>query len=275
MSSNIDTMCQNCGNQQNDISSEQLEIVHTMCQACKDIALFKQPSQTEDCPICFLTIPSLHTGSKYQTCCGKVICSGCIHAVYMMKGEAKCPFCRVPTAETNEGSVRKIQKRVEMGDANAIHSFGCFYFNEERGFPQDRTKAFELWHRAGELGCASANNIIGSSYYRGEDVERNIEKAKHYWELGAIGGHAMARHNLGILEGRLGNMNMALRHYMISAGRGYDNSLKKIKEFYTNGHAIKDDYAKALHAYQNYVGEIKSAQRDEAAAFNSEQYRYY
>lgn len=47
-----------------------------------DEKLFKQPpSQYEDCPICFLSMPTLHTGSKYYKCCGKHICSGCGHAV--------------------------------------------------------------------------------------------------------------------------------------------------------------------------------------------------
>ena len=93
MSSNVDTKCQNCGNQ-DGISADQLK-GHTICLACKDIALFKQPPPNEDCPICFLTLPSLHTGRKYKTCCGQMICSGCIHAVDKMKGG----FQSVPSAE--------------------------------------------------------------------------------------------------------------------------------------------------------------------------------
>ena len=40
-----------------------------------DIELFKQPAPKEDCPICMLPLPSLDTGSKYNACCGKEICS--------------------------------------------------------------------------------------------------------------------------------------------------------------------------------------------------------
>ena len=36
-----------------------------------DIELFKQPSPREDCPIYMLPFPSLVSGSKYFTCCGK------------------------------------------------------------------------------------------------------------------------------------------------------------------------------------------------------------
>ena len=62
---------------------------------------------------------------------------------------------------------------------------------------------------------------------------------------------------------------------MIATGCGHDKSLKKIRKFYVNGHATKDDYAKALRTNQKYIDGIKSAQRDEAAAFNSDKYRYY
>ena len=45
-----------------------------------DIELFKQPPPSEDCPICFVQLPIVDTGWRYQTCCGKVICCGCVHA---------------------------------------------------------------------------------------------------------------------------------------------------------------------------------------------------
>ena len=64
-----------------------------------DEELFKQPPQLEgDCPICFLRMPTLASGYKYMSCCGKVICSGCIRApLYDNQGNKvdnqKCPFC--------------------------------------------------------------------------------------------------------------------------------------------------------------------------------------
>lgn len=44
-----------------------------------DEALFKQPPQEEDCPICMIPMPPLGSGHKYNTCCGKVICNGCMY----------------------------------------------------------------------------------------------------------------------------------------------------------------------------------------------------
>ena len=169
----------------------------------------------------------------------------------------------------------RYEKRMEMDDAHAIFNLGCCYKGGKHGFPQDSAKAWELFHRAGELGSTKAYYNIGNAYDRGEGVERDAAKAKHYWELAAIGGHVWARYNLGLEEEDADNMVRALKHHMIAAGCGYKNSLKEIREFYVNGHATKDDYAKALRAYQKYVYWIKSDQRDKASAFNSEKYPYY
>ena len=250
-----------------------------MCQTCKDKHeenLFREPPLGEDCPICFLTIPSLTTGSKYKACCGKIICSGCIHAVDKMDpDDAKCPFCRVPTPQSDNEIVERIKKRVEMDDAPAIHGFGYYYCGGQRGFPQDREKALEHWHRAAELGFAESYHNIGCAYYFGRGVERDLNKAKYYWELAAMMGNVSARYNLGISEMMAGDMSRALKHYMIAAGCGCSDSLKEIRELYVNGHATKVDYAKALRSHQKYVDGIKSAQRDEAAAYKNDKFRYY
>ena len=102
-----------------------------------------------------------------------------------------------------------------------------------------------------------------------------MKKAKHYYQLAAIGGNVLSRYNLGCLEEEAGNMSTAFKHHIIAAGCGDNDSLKKIRELYVNGHATKDDYANALRAHQKYIDGIKSAQRDEAAALNSNDYRYY
>ena len=108
----------------------------------------------------------------------------------------------------------------------------------------------------------------------GEGLEIDKKKANHYYELAAIGGNVSARYNLGNNEWRSGNCDRALKHYMIAIRSGEMDSLDTIKEMYKEGHAKKDDYTSALRSYQAYLGEIKSVQRDEAAAAY-EKYRYY
>ena len=170
----------------------------------------------------------------------------------------------------------RLQKRVELDDAEAIFNLGNHYRRGEDGFPfpQDYDKAFELFVRAGDLGYAKAYNNVGYAYENGSGAEIHKKKAGHYFKLATIEGNVFSRYNLGVVEENAGNMNRALKHYLIAAEGGCNNSLKQIQKLYTNGHATKDDYAKALRAYQAYLAEIKSTQRDKAAAASAN-YRYY
>jgi len=244
-----------------------------------DEELFKQPPPEEDCLICFLRIPTLHSGSKYFACCGKIICSGCSFApVYDNQGniidEKKCAFCRTPLPITDEEIVDRTMKRVEAGDAEAVYLVGNYYRDGSNGFLQDYIKALERWHRAAELGNTKAYTNIGYAYKHGQGVDVDWKKATYYYELAAMAGKAVARHNLGNNEGRAGNYNRALKHFMIAARDGYSDSLKKIQEMYSNGYATKEDYMTALRSYQAYLGEIKSLQRDKAAVAH-ERNRYF
>ena len=238
-----------------------------------DEALFKQPPKKEDCPICMLLLPSLNTGSRYKACCGKDICSGCIHAVKLRdKGVGLC--CRTPTATSDEEGIERLEKRMEVGDANAMYNLGYYYEVGVFGLARDRAKALELYHRAGGIGYTKAYNNIGSAYYNGIGVERDGKKADHYYGLAAMGGDEVARHNLGCAEARVDNWDRATKHWLIAAGDGYDDSVKHIQLLYKAGYATKDDYASALKNYQAYLDEIKSDQRDNAAAAY-DRYKYY
>jgi len=167
-----------------------------------------------------------------------------------------------------------MEKRMDLNDAEAIYSMGYYYSNGELGLPRNHAKALELYHRAAELGSVESYSSIGTAYKDGIAVERDEKKAKHYYELGAMGGDTIARNKLGVGEARSGNMDRALKHFLIAARDGDSNSLAAIKELYKLGLATKDDYTEALRSYQAYLNEIKSDQRDEAAAFN-DSYRYY
>ena len=116
---------------------------------------------------------------------------------------------------------------------------------------------------------------IGIAYDNGNGVEVDKQKAIiKYWELAAMNGDTLARFNVGAMEAQSGNWNRALKHYMIAVKGGTAKSLSNIKNIYSRGHATKEEYTKALHSYQAYLEEIKSNQRDEAAAFR-EDFKYY
>ena len=68
--------------------------------------------------------------------------------------------------------------------------------------------------------------------------------------------------------------DIALKHFMIAVRGGYTPSVKVIQQLYKDGRATKDHYANALQSHQEYINEIKSDQRDKAAA-SRDDYRYY
>ena len=256
-------------------------------KACKkrakeihDEKLFKEPP-AEDCPICMERLPSLHKGRTYMACCGKVICNGCVYAFQsraLKAGRQKeddiCPFCRCPNPTTEE-SLKRLEKRMELNDAIATFNLGSMYRDGDYGLPRDQAKALELWHRAGELGSADAYYNIGIAYDTGDGgVEIDKKKAVHYYELAAMGGDPYARNNLGGLEVEEGNLERALKHWLIAVRDGNSDSLQNIKHMCKHGFAAKEDYAKALQLHQSYVDEIKTAQRDEAVAYKDE-WKYY
>jgi len=205
------------------------------------------------------------------------VCSGCVHAFrsrVTKKEHDVCPFCRTPPPKSYEEIIKRFEKRLNMdlNDTDAIYNMGCYYARGQLGLPQNQAKALELWHRAGELGHATAYYSIGGAYMNGRGVEIDKKKATHYYELAAMGGNPYARHNLGNNEWRLGNIDRALKHFMIAVKDGHSDSMKNIKHLYKHGFATKDEYAKALRAYQVYLDEVKSDQRDEAAAENDSIY---
>jgi len=238
----------------------------------EDDKLFQDPPPKEDCPVCMQPMPfsngvaGVETG--YQACCGKLICRGCILAEKeeIQKGNLKpwCAFCRVPGHHSNEDLMRRFEKRMKLNDADAFYQLGCEYIVGNYGLPRDMNKALELCIRAAELGSSNAYSFLGRTYMIGEWVEKDLERGIHHMSVAAIKGNETARFNLGVLEEQNGNMDRAMKHYMIAASAGSDVSLKEVGDGYKRGHVTKDDYARTLRAHKKTQDEMKSEQRAKA-----------
>ena len=252
-----------------------------------DKVLFQEPPPKEDCLICMLPMPytigayGCGTNKMYMSCCGKTICHGCIMATAaeVKKGNIKkwCPFCRIPIAPTDKEALDRIEKRVKFhpDDADAYFALGGHYvrkngWEQKRPSsllaPQDLKKVIEAWQKAARLGSVCGHYNLGTEYHKGVGVEQDIGKAIHHWELAAIGGHEQARSNLGALEYNNGNVNRAMKHYMIAARCGIHRCLKYVGEGYKAGHVTKDEYEQTIRAYQSTHDEMNSKQRTKATA---------
>ena len=207
----------------------------------RDEALFKDPPDKEDCPICFLPMPARLLSSaslsdatissvpiydfaiaheelgilgtaEYYPCCGKSICKGCVHSFRKSGNDVKCPFCNSDrVSKTVEERVEEMMKRVEANDPASICMLADSYYHGRLGLQQDRTKAIELFTRAADLGFSRVHHNMADVYYKGG----NLKKAKFHVEAAAMAGDEAARSNLGILECNSGNMERSTKHWTI------------------------------------------------------------
>jgi TPR repeat protein len=216
----------------------------------RDEALFKDPPAKEDCPICFLPMPSkliccvslppatissvpIDDFAKanedgnwklanidmcyYYECCGKNICRGCGYSVIGIAQNSICPFCNSDRrGKTDEEKLAEMMKRVEANDSGAIYVLANNYYHGRGGLQQDEDKALELYARAAELGWSMAYYGLACIYHGRGD----LKKAKFHFEAAAMAGHEIARFNLGCIEKGLGNMERAIKHLEIAASAG-------------------------------------------------------
>jgi TPR repeat protein len=232
-----------------------------------DESLFKQPPPKDDCPICFLPMPFAYADmASFFPCCGKVVCNGCDYT-RDISGSRKCPFCNTSLESEHEIRIKQMMKRVEANDVNSMTFLGGYYASGSLGLRQDRSKAFELWTRAAELGSSEAHYQIGTSYYQGLIIEKDVKKAIHHYELAAMAGHEMARYDLGVIEYNSGNMERAIKHWTISASAGWSGSMTAIQEEFKRGHLQSDLFELTLKAYNDSCVEMRSKAREDAAYF--------
>lgn len=226
-----------------------------------DELLFKRPESIHrgDCPICCLPLSVDKQKSVLMGCCLKMICNGCDYANPMdeVGGKVfqKCPFCREEPAETQEEIESNLMMRIEKNDPVAMYQMAGFRAQEK-----NYSGAFDYFSKAAGLGHAEAHYEL-SMFYKAPlwvGVEQDEKKFAYHSEQAAIGGHPVARYNLGYYESNNGNIERAMKHLFIGANLGEDNSLEMIKTGFKTGLVSKEDFAAAVDA-------TKSPQREEAS----------
>jgi tetratricopeptide (TPR) repeat protein len=234
----------------------------------RDEILFKQPESSNwgDCPICLLPLPIENEKSTMMSCCCKVICIGCEFANDMREFEGrldpKCPFCRHPTPKTQEEAGMTAKNRIEANDPVAMCQMGKLRY-EEGNFKS----AVEYFSKAAELGDTMAHYELSLLYREGKVVEKDKKKEMYHLEQAAIGGHPDARHNLGCEEWDNCRHERAVKHFVIAAKLGYNDSADALKEGFKRGYVSKEELAAALRGHQAAVDATKSPQREVAEAY--------
>ncbi len=258
-----------CGDKCQENHREQHEECNKRKALLHDRKLFTQPDEThlEECPLCFLPLPIDPRKSGFYSCCSQYICMGCAHANRKSNiNDNRCPFCR--ESVNDEENRKRNMKRVKANDPAAMKEMGGKCRVEG-----DYNAAFEYLSKAAELGDLDAHYRLGIMYWQGEAVEKNEEKTVYHFEKAAIGGHPGARHGLACIEGRNGNIERSVKHFIIGANLGDEKSMKALWTYYSRGNITKEDLDATLRSHHAAIDATKSEQREEAEKVGTEHLR--
>lgn len=241
-----------------------------------DPDLFKSPPKT-DCAICMLPMPIYHCKDcQYFSCCGKLICIGCYleseRRVFIKNVrrensrridpeyepfsspplDSLCPFCRETTApESNQAYFERLERRIEEGnDKLAMFQLAVAHKIGSHGVVADPAKHLDLLRRAADLGSAEACFSLSSIYCTSScGIEKDLIRMNQYNKVAAKLGHVEARFSMGATAHTVGLIRLAHRHWVISAGRGHDESLNRLKIEYSEGRITEGKWLeiKAMH----------------------------
>lgn len=139
-------------------------------------------------------------------------------------------------------------------------------------------EAFKFYHRAADLGSSGARRFLSIMYGNGHNknivsvlsdyglrVSNDEIKSKKYLELAAMAGCSLSRYTLVLDEIDAFRFDRALKHSLIASSCGNIIAVNTVRSFLREGVATRDQYAQALRGYQQYLNEVRSDQRDQAA----------
>jgi TPR repeat protein len=169
-----------------------------------------------------------------------------------------CLFCREP-AVSGEENRKRLMKRLKASDPNALNHIGVTCMLEG-----DYGTALNYLTKAAELGDIDAHAQLGGMYLNGDGVEKDEEKEVYHYEQAAISGNPHARNDLADYELRNGNIERAVKHFIIAANLGSENSMKELWSLYAAGNISKKDLDATLRSHQAALDATKSAERDAA-----------
>ena len=179
------------------------------------------PPETEDCPICLQPIRVVDVNVRHFACCGNFACVDCCEVGASTGTLNSCPLCRSPPAMGIEVQKKLMKEHATEGRGWAQYNLGYNYRNGSNGFPWKPTaaskwyklaaeqrfpdaleglgmmyyhgeacitapsyaKAFPLLREAADMGCTSAQAMMGVMYTFGQDSAIDLELAVKYFTL--------------------------------------------------------------------------------------------
>ena len=249
----------------------------------------KQDPPEDECVLCAYPLPLKTNESLYKSCCGELICGGCIIAqkrtliigtnvkkpikgsreeeqefrtMLTSKRRFVCPFCRKPEPTNIKETLKRLYNQIDnYKDPKAINLLGTWYHDGIHGRPKNLKKAEELFQQAYDLGNPYAAFNLARLYHEHIPDEARM---KQYAEEGVRRGNPRCMSFLAIRAHQSGNWADAYVYYMMAARSGDDMAMNGLMEFYRNKTLTKDDLATTLRAHKAATDKGKSEPREYA-----------
>ena len=217
-----------------------------------------------ECPICMHVLPLHDNLQAYNTCCGQTLCCSCDHQHQMKNGmQVTCAFCREPVSKSNEETLARLSKRVELKDPAALCQMGLAYGFGHHGLQLNQDKCIELLRQSAGLEFPPAQYQLAGFHCNGEmGLEKNEEEELRYVEKAAKCGDIFAWFNLGVGEADNGNFVAAMRHWRLSASGGFKQPIDALIAYYEHGLLHHGDLSETLQAMYRSRAEMRSKDRD-------------
>lgn len=160
--------------------------------------------------------------------------------------------------------LRRLVMLAKENDAEAINELGYSYFVGE-GVKQDFQKAFEYYLRAANLGHAVAQYNLGLVYAEGKGVPVDGEKAARYYLLSAEQNILISQYSLAFLyhEGRIikRDLQKAFYWYQKAANANQPNAQHNLGCMYLFGEGVPEDQNKAEEWFLKASDKVIDSQR--------------
>lgn len=150
-------------------------------------------------------------------------------------------------------ALRQLCNDAEKGDANALYRLAYLHDIGYDSIPRDTIASTRLYTLAAEKGNIAAMNYLGFRYYRGEGVEKDIQKALNLIEQAALTGDRQAQNNLGYMlvegEGTIHDTERAAYWLEKAAEAGVAQSQAMLADLLSDGHSLAPDTLRAASLY--------------------------
>ena len=115
-----------------------------------------------------------------------------------------------------------------------------------------------FYARSADLGFSTAHGHLGVIYDEGGDMK----KMRYHYEAAAVAGNEVARFDLGCMEFNDGNMERAIKHWIVAASAGHYQVMRHLNLCVEKVHVSRKSIDSTLAAYNYSCAEMRSKARD-------------